>query len=88
MARRARRCGRSFARLRGRALAVRTGRARLDADARGALPIYAEGAALIAAGASMLFPPLAIVVVVGLAWLLRGGKRRQGEKYAGLRILR
>ena len=62
--------------------------ARLDADARGALPIYAEGAALLTAGLSILFPPLAIVIVVGLAWLLRGGKRRQGEKYAGLRILR
>jgi Domain of unknown function (DUF4126) len=63
-------------------------RARLDPDAQGALPIYAEGAALIAAGASVLFPPLAILVVIGLAWLLRGGQRRQGEKYAGLRILR
>jgi len=62
--------------------------ARLDPDARGALPIYAEGAALLTAGLSILFPPLAIVIVVGLAWLLRGGKRRQGEKYAGLRILR
>jgi hypothetical protein len=36
----------------------------------------------------VLFPPLAIIVVVALAWLLRGGQRRQGEKYAGLRILR
>ncbi|MDA0170755.1 DUF4126 family protein [Solirubrobacter taibaiensis] len=63
-------------------------RARLDQDAQGALPIYAEGAALVACGASVLFPPLAIIVVVGLAWLLRGGQRRQGEKYAGLRILR
>jgi hypothetical protein len=62
--------------------------ARLDPDARGALPVYAEGAALLTAGLSILFPPLAIVVVVGLAWLLRGGQRRQGEKYAGLRILR
>jgi hypothetical protein len=63
-------------------------RARLDADAQGALPIYAEGAALLCAGASVLFPPLAIIAVAGLAWLLLGGQRRQGEKYAGLRILR
>ena len=63
-------------------------RARLDADAQGALPIYAEGAALLSAGLSVLFPPLAIVVVAALAWLLLGGQRRKGEKYAGLRILR
>jgi hypothetical protein len=63
-------------------------RRRLDPDAQGALPLYGEGAALAAAGASVLFPPLAILVLVGLAWLLAGGRRRAGEKYAGLRILR
>jgi hypothetical protein len=63
-------------------------RARLDKEAQGALPIYAEGAALIAAGVSILLPPLAILVVAALAWLLAGGRRRAGEKYAGLRILR
>jgi hypothetical protein len=63
-------------------------RARLDADAAGALPLYAEAAALVSAGASILFPPLAVLVVVGLAWLWLGGRRREGEKYAGLRILR
>jgi Domain of unknown function (DUF4126) len=63
-------------------------RARLDPAAAGALPIYGEGWALLAAGASVLFPPLAILVVAGLAWLLLGGRRRSGEKYAGLRILR
>jgi hypothetical protein len=61
---------------------------RLDDDARSALPIYAEGSALAAAGLSILFPPLAILVIAGLAFLLAGGRRRQGEKYAGLRILR
>jgi Na+-translocating ferredoxin:NAD+ oxidoreductase RnfA subunit len=63
-------------------------RRRLDADAQGALPIYGEGAALLAAGASILFPPLAILVLAALSWLLMGGRRREGEKYAGLRILR
>lgn len=63
-------------------------RARLDKDAQGALPVYAEGAALATAGLSILFPPLAILLVAGLAWLMLGGRRRQGEKYAGLRILR
>jgi hypothetical protein len=63
-------------------------KARLDKDAQGALPVYAEGAALVSAGLSILFPPLAIVVVAALGWLLLGGRRRKGEKYAGLRILR
>ena len=61
-----------------------------DADVRtaGTLPLYAEGAALAAAGVSVLFPPLAILVIAGLIALLVGGRRRSGEKYAGLRILR
>jgi hypothetical protein len=63
-------------------------RRRLDAEAQTVLPLYGEGVALGAAGASILFPPLAIVVIGGLAWLLAGGRRRAGEKYAGLRILR
>ena len=63
-------------------------RMRLDPEAQGALPVYGEGAALAAAGLSILFPPLAILVLAGLAWLLVGGRRRAGEKYAGLRILR
>jgi hypothetical protein len=63
-------------------------RARLDPEAAGALPLYAEASALLAAGLSVLFPPLAVLIIAGLAWLLIGGRRRQGEKYAGLRILR
>jgi hypothetical protein len=63
-------------------------RRRLDPEAASALPVYAEGAALLAAGLSILFPPLAILVVAGLGWLMLGGRRREGEKYAGLRILR
>jgi len=63
-------------------------RARLEPEAAGALPFYAEAAALAAAGFSVLLPPLAVLVAAGLAWLLVGGRRRAGEKYAGLRILR
>jgi hypothetical protein len=63
-------------------------RRRLDDQAAAALPVYAEGAALAAAGVSILFPPLALLVLGVLAWLLTGGRRRAGEKYAGLRILR
>ena len=63
-------------------------RARLDKEAQSALPLYAEGSALLGAGLSILFPPLAILFVAALVWLLLGGRRRAGEKYAGLRILR
>ena len=63
-------------------------RARLDPDAQSVLPIYSEGAAVAAAGLSILFPPLAILIIAALAWLLFGSRRRAGEKYAGLRILR
>src|ERR671916_1695532 len=45
-------------------------RARLDEQTASALPLYAEGTALAAAGLSILFPPLAIIVVAALAWLL------------------
>jgi hypothetical protein len=63
-------------------------RRRLDVEAASALPLYAESAALLAAGLSVLFPPFAVVVIAGLVALLAGGRRRAGEKYAGLRILR
>ena len=63
-------------------------RSRLDSETAGALPVYREGIALLVAGLSVLFPPLAIVALVGLAFLLSGGRRREGEKYAGLRILK
>jgi hypothetical protein len=63
-------------------------RARLDAQTAGALPLYAEVAAVTAAGLSVLLPPLAIVICGLLGWLLVGGRRRAGEKYAGLRILK
>jgi Domain of unknown function (DUF4126) len=63
-------------------------RRRLDEQAASVLPVYAEGAALGAAGLSILFPPLALLVIGAMIWLLTGGRRRAGEKYAGLRILR
>ena len=44
--------------------------ARLDAETAKALPLYAEGSALLGAGLSVLFPPLAILLVAALAWLL------------------
>jgi hypothetical protein len=63
-------------------------RRRLDPDAQSVLPAYGEAAGVVAAGLSVLWPPLAVLVLGALAWLLAGGRRRAGEKYAGLRILR
>jgi len=61
---------------------------RLDAEAAAMLFLYAEAFALVLAGLSLAFPPLALIGIGLLAWLLLGGRRREGEKYAGLRSLR
>jgi hypothetical protein len=61
---------------------------RLDAEAASTLFLYAEAFALLLAGLSLAFPPLAVLGIGLLAWLLLGGRRREGEKFAGLRSLR
>lgn len=63
-------------------------RARLDAEAARALPLFAEGAGLLAAALSVLLPPLGLIVLALLVWLLIAGRARADQKYAGLRILR
>jgi uncharacterized protein DUF4126 len=70
-----------------RSLLTRT-RARLDAEAAGALFLYAEAAALLLAGLAVLIPPISVLAIVFFIWLRLGGRRREGEKHAGLRILR
>jgi hypothetical protein len=61
---------------------------RLDAEARLALPLYADGGSLLAAALAVVIPPVSILVLGFFAWLWLGGRRRSGEKYAGLRVLR
>ncbi len=63
-------------------------RARLDDKAAAALPLFAEGMAVVAAALSILLPPVGVIVLALLLWLLFGGRRRGEQKYAGLRILR
>jgi hypothetical protein len=63
-------------------------RARLDAEAAAALPLFAEGTALLAAALSVLLPPVGLIVLLLLLWLLYAGRGRGEQKYAGLRILR
>jgi Domain of unknown function (DUF4126) len=63
-------------------------RSRLDQAAAAALPLFAEGGALVCAVLSVLLPPVGLIVLGLLLWMVIAGRRREGEKYAGLRILR
>jgi hypothetical protein len=63
-------------------------RARLDSQAAGAVPLFAEGTAILIALLSVVAPPVGVIAVLVLIWLLVASRRREGEKYAGLRILR
>ncbi|MBJ7520329.1 MAG: DUF4126 family protein [Solirubrobacteraceae bacterium] len=62
-------------------------RQRLEEDEQSFLLLYSAGTALLVTGASLLFPPLALVALIAGAWLLIASRKRAGEKYAGLRIL-
>ena len=61
---------------------------RLDGDARAQLPLYTEGLALLLAVLAVVAPPLSLAALGFAIWLLIGARRRDGKKYAGLRILR
>jgi Domain of unknown function (DUF4126) len=63
-------------------------RARLQGGAATLLGVYAEVAALLIAAAAIFLPPVSYLVLVAFVVLLFGGRRREGQKYAGLRILR
>jgi hypothetical protein len=63
-------------------------RGRLEPQQAALLTAYADAAALILAAIAIFVPPLALLAIPGFVVLLLGGRRREGEKYAGLRILR
>lgn len=63
-------------------------RQRLDAEAAAAVPLYFEATALVFAALSVVAPPIGLIGVLLLVWLLVAGRRRGDQKYAGLRILR
>jgi hypothetical protein len=62
--------------------------ARLDASARAALPAYADGTALLVAALAVALPPASVLVLGLVVWIVVSRRRRAGEKYAGLRVLR
>jgi uncharacterized membrane protein YgdD (TMEM256/DUF423 family) len=63
-------------------------RVRLDQQTAGMLPLFSESSALLAAVLTVLLPPVGVIVLALLVWLLYAGRGRSEQKYAGLRILR
>jgi hypothetical protein len=64
-------------------------RERLDAAAaQVGLPLIGEGSALLVAVLSVVVPPVGVLALLALLWLVVAGRRREDRKYAGLRILR
>src|SRR6476469_2111880 len=54
----------------------------------GALGFIVAMVALAIAGATILFPPFALIPLIGLVWLGLARRRRAQRKYEGLRVLR
>jgi hypothetical protein len=67
---------------------VERARRRLEGGAAGLMTAYADGAALLLAAVAVFVPPVSILAIAAFVLLLVRGKEREGEKYAGLRILR
>ena len=63
-------------------------RTRLEPAQAALLSVYADGAALILAAIAVFVPPLAYLAIPAFVILILGARRREGQKYAGLRILR
>jgi hypothetical protein len=63
-------------------------RTRLGHQDAAMLPLYLEGSAALVALLSVVAPPVGVISVLFLVWLLLAGRRRAEQKYAGLRILR
>ena len=63
-------------------------RARLDDQTVAMVPLFSESGALVAAVLTVLLPPVGVIVLALLVWLLFAGRGRAEQKYAGLRILR
>lgn len=58
-----------------------------DRAAREALTVYLDVAAVVLTALVALLHPLGYLLIALLAWLLFAGRRRDGGRFAGLRIL-
>jgi len=67
---------------------IERARARLQGGGAALLTAYADGVALLLAAIAIFVPPASILAIAAFAVLLAAGRRRDGEKYAGLRVLR
>jgi hypothetical protein len=67
---------------------VERARSRLEGGAAALITVYADTAALVLAALAIFVPPVSFLALIGFVVLLAGGRRREGEKYAGLRVLR
>ena len=67
---------------------IERARRRLEGGAAALMTAYADAAALLLAAIAVFLPPVSILAIVAFVVLLFGGRRREGEKYAGLRVLR
>jgi Domain of unknown function (DUF4126) len=63
-------------------------RQRLAGGPADTLTLYAEGAALALAGLAIAVPPISFLALAAFVVLLVRGRREEGRKYAGLRVLR
>ena len=63
-------------------------RGRLEGGAAALLTAYADAVALLLAAIAIFVPPASLLAIVAFVVLLLAARRREGEKYAGLRILR
>jgi hypothetical protein len=59
-----------------------------EADAANTMIVAFAGAGIVLAALSLFLPPVSLVALAALAWLALSRRRRAGEKYEGLRILR
>lgn len=59
-----------------------------QSGATAGLSLVAEGSALVVAVLSVLLPPLGLIALLAILWLLYRGRGAGEAKYAGLRILR
>ena len=67
---------------------IERARRRLAGGPAALLTAYADGAALLLAAIAIFLPPVSLLAIAAFLVLLLRGRRREGEKYAGLRILR